>query len=806
MGIVSESRVPKKPRHTVDVPSAGGDVFPKTELPYPNGSDAEIGRSRVGRYELLKEIGRGGMGIVFRAFDPQLNREVAVKLIRERWRSQTGALGLLQREAQITAQLEHPNIVPVYDVGVDSGELYYVMKVVEGDSLAERLSQSELTTPLRQRLLQAFVSVCHATAYAHRRGVLHRDLKPANVMLGRHGEVLVMDWGLARLRQVVASHAPEAGVATSSSQTMAGGTWGYMPLEQACNGQVTEAADVFALGAILFELLTGEQYWSAAGAGGALVLPDSDPRRRVPGTRVSDDLAELCVGALREDPNERLSSAAHMATAVEAFLDGTQRQERAEREVRRANDLWATLQTVNKAIATARIAAKQRAEHVSPWMPLDDPHKRALWDCRHQLHDLMTRSANLFTEVVGASERALSQQDGFGPALRLLTQVYWDALARAEDEGNTRDVVLFESRIRMYGGQDDLKRLDGHGSVTLHTNPPQAVVVARRYEVGVPQWRLGDSRSLGATPLLQRELGSGSWVFELKAPGRVCVSYPVSVARGRHVDTGREPVELPDLDSIPAGFVYIPGGWTRVGGDPRALRSWPVGEVWVPPFLIGKFPTTLGEYLEFLRWQREEDPSGWARRAPRNSQTAGLSGTLWKLDGPRDPLLPPIVDLYGDEYDVSWPVFSVSWDDAMAYVAWLNGPGGVPRARLMAEVEYERAARGADGRCFPWGNEFDSAMCKMASSRPGRAQPEPVGAFASDTSLFGVRDLAGGIREWCGDTSFDDNADLRPVRGGAWTSAERLTRAANRYGYEAHSVRTNIGFRVAADVATPQER
>jgi serine/threonine-protein kinase len=137
----------------------------------------------------------------------------------------------------------------------------------------------------------------------------------------------------------------------------------------------------------------------------------------------------------------------------------------------------------------------------------------------------------------------------------------------------------------------------------------------------------------------------------------------------------------------------------------------------------------------------------------------------------------------------------VSFDDAKAFVAWKSERDG--RAyRLPTEQEWEKAARGADGRVFPWGNGFDPTFCKMALSRPGRPQPEPVGSYGADTSVYGMQDSAGAIREWT-DSFFDLSHDTRVLRGGAWYFNPHYCRLAFRHGYLPHIVFTNFGFRLA---------
>jgi len=207
----------------------------------------------------------------------------------------------------------------------------------------------------------------------------------------------------------------------------------------------------------------------------------------------------------------------------------------------------------------------------------------------------------------------------------------------------------------------------------------------------------------------------------------------------------------------------------------------------------------MGEYLEFLDALHAEDPEAAHARTPRRSGAVDANAPSY-LDRPPPGARysVPTEDDEGMEWSEHWPVFGVDRDDARAYVAWRSERDD--RAyRLPSELEYEKAARGADGRWYPWGNTFDATLCKCFGSRPGRPRPEPVEAFPTDVSVYGVRDLAGGVREWCGDADYDGDAGRAPVRGGGWNSIERVVRAANRYGFEVNAVHGYIGFRLAAD-------
>jgi serine/threonine protein kinase len=253
------------------------------------------------RYEVLERIGAGGMGAVYRARDRDLERDVALKVLRETPAADTLAARMLQ-EAQILARLEHPGIVPVHDVGrLSDGRVWYAMKLVRGDRLDRHVAG---TTTLPERL-RLFLRICEAVAFAHAHGVVHRDLKPANVMVGPFGEVLVLDWGVAKVLGR-AGEAEEAETVRSGpfadDETRPGtvlGTPGYMAPEQARGrpDQVGPRSDVYALGGILDDLLAG---------------PAPAPR---PLRAVRDR-------ARAEDPDSRYPGVDELAADVSRFLDG----------------------------------------------------------------------------------------------------------------------------------------------------------------------------------------------------------------------------------------------------------------------------------------------------------------------------------------------------------------------------------------------------------------------------------------------------------------------------------------------------
>ncbi len=285
-------------------------------------------------YDIGELLGRGGMGEVVLARDRRIGRDVAIK--RMNMTAPTdGLIARFLREARIQARLEHPAIVPVHEVGYDADGLpFFTMKRLAGVTLHELISDPVVPV---QRLLRAFAEICLAIELAHSRGIVHRDLKPSNVMLGDFGEVYVLDWGVAR----VLGTAEDAGedITTLEGQTEVGallGTPGYMAPEQARGEPAGPAADVYALGAILFEILVREPLHPRGTAGIAMTLttPTVAPSTRRPERAIAPELDQVCVDALAADAGTR-PRARELGERVQRYLDG-------DRDLERRRDLAST--------------------------------------------------------------------------------------------------------------------------------------------------------------------------------------------------------------------------------------------------------------------------------------------------------------------------------------------------------------------------------------------------------------------------------------------------------------------------------
>ena len=276
-----------------------------------------------GDYELLEEIGRGGMGVVYRARQKSLDRIVALKMILRGNDASPEDIARFRAEAESAAQLHHPNLVNVYEVGEFDGRPFFSMKFIEGTTLAKRLAVGPLPSRTAAEML---APICRAIADAHRHGVLHRDLKPSNILIDNEGRTYVTDFGLAK-RVGSDLTRSDQDAAIRANLTMTGailGTPGYMAPEQAAGdrGQVSAATDIYALGAILYAMLTGRPPFQAASVvDTVLMVREQDPLPpRMLNPKADSDLEMICLKCLQKPADLRYVSADALADDLDAYL------------------------------------------------------------------------------------------------------------------------------------------------------------------------------------------------------------------------------------------------------------------------------------------------------------------------------------------------------------------------------------------------------------------------------------------------------------------------------------------------------
>src|SRR5579862_5862474 len=302
--------------------------------------------TKLGPYEILAPIGAGGMGEVYKARDSRLGREVAVKVLPERLAGDPQALARFEREAQAVAALSHPSILVLHDVGAHEGIAYAVTELLEGKTLRDRLSRSAL--PWR-KTVELGADLAQGLAAAHSKGITHRDLKPDNIFLTSEGRVKILDFGLARWEPKLSEQDATITLAEREGQTEAGtvmGTVGYMSPEQVRGEKAEAASDLFSLGCVLYEMVTGHRAFSGRSAGQtmAAILKEDPPAIADSGKQVPAELERVIERCLAKEPGQRFHSAHDLAFALRGMISvAGEKLIAAERPppVRRHAAIWA---------------------------------------------------------------------------------------------------------------------------------------------------------------------------------------------------------------------------------------------------------------------------------------------------------------------------------------------------------------------------------------------------------------------------------------------------------------------------------
>jgi len=801
--------------------------------------------SLPGRYEDLGTIGGGSFGEVRRVHDTLLDRIVAMKILRVEHSDLVHVRRRFLVEAHITAQLQHPGIVALHDRGeLADHRLWFTMKEVRGRTLgavieelhAAKTARAFAQTPSGwtfRRLVDAFARIAQAVAYAHSRGIVHRDLKPDNLMVGEFGEVLVMDWGLAR-RFTTTDDDDDGGMSgDSSTQTHHGdilGTPAYMSPEQA-SGETARhgpSIDVYALGAVLYCLLTGrapyrgapEQILVSLTSGPPVIVADAARG----GPPLPAELVAVCERALRRDAAERYPSAGAIAEEIVGWLDGMRRREQALAALEQARALDPEIAALRASAEQAEARARTLQAELRPFDPID--RKRPAW----RLEDDAARRARTaaLTEArwIAAVHGALSIDPELDEAHAVLADYHRARLIDAEIGRRGEDAARAEELLRIHDRGRHAAFLRGDGSFTLVTDPPGAEVCVERFELDDRRLIARPDGVLGVTPLRDVPLQLGSYLLRLRTPGRAEVRYPVLIERAARWDghapghPESHPIVLPEASELGPDDVYVPAGWCWTGGDAATPESLARRRIWIDGFIVRRFPVTTGEYLDFLNELVADGRDAEARAACPRAQVSLVEGgeaPAFHCDPSGRYHVP--ADREGLRWRHDWPMVLVNWHAALAYTRWLTARTGQPW-RLLDELEREKAARGVDGRLFPWGDHPEPTYACVADASSAEPSRESVTGHPTDESPYGVRGLAGNTRDWCVNVwrhsgpRVDDSwlrmepvipedPDFRVIKGGAWSSAAVNGLAAARFGARPGVCRPVVGFRVARAARSP---
>ena len=786
----------------------------------------------VDRYELITELGSGGMGSVWLGVDKLLSRDVAIKILHKRHTASDDVKSRFEREARLTGRLDHPGIVPVHDVGVlPTGEHFFAMQRIQGvdlrqhlDSILNRYNEPTQDTiheyPL-QALLRLFNQVCLIIAYAHDRGYIHRDLKPANILVGTFGELYVADWGIAKVNNAIADVAEEHvsvlrpdDYTDESRPGVLIGTVQYMSPEQVTpeTHEVTQKSDIFSLGIVLHELLTGEAPFtgkSFLSVMRKIVEGDRTKLNHMPdGRPVPAALAALLDSMMATDSDDR-PTAKQVAERIDRYLDGVEDR---LRSAQRAAEYLAegraqlAMYREQKASAAQTVEAleRQEAELRNEIISADDVASGSaldpyvsVWKARRDLYQAGLETQHIYTRAVRALNRSIDYQDNV-TSHKLLADLYWDKYVDATDARDRETAVFFKALVlehdqgKYEGLLGDTGRLDLKVQSVGDSAHPVEGPLGQRFDFSFEKY-------VEAGPLLIPEsvqleanfCDVGSYRLSISRDSNHVIHVPF-VIRSNELTELR--VELPEEDM--PGFVFIAGGKAELGGDEDAPLGLDPAVFDVPSFWMGKNPITVGEYVDFLNDLAKTDVTGARSHAPRSP--AGM--VYIDYNEQKGAFEIPSADKDGHRWDSLWPITMVTQIDALAYCAWRSGRDGID-FRLPTEFEWEYAARGADKRAYPWGNGYDRLLsCSsrgmtddktMSGAREG---PGRIDEFPYDVSPFGVRHMGGLAMEWTSTVNYAGNIILR---GGGLFSMAAYCRAASRSAHAPSHLAVQFGFRLA---------
>jgi serine/threonine-protein kinase len=644
----------------------------------------------LGKYKIVEEIGRGGFAAVYKATDTTLNRTVALKVLAAPPPGDPTFLERFWREARTAANLKHPNIVAIYEVAEIEGRYCLAMEFLPGRTLAQILKEEESLPP--RQVAEIAQQLASALDYAHARGFVHRDIKPSNIIIDDEGHVTLTDFGTVKPAEGTKLTAPWMSIGTPE----------YMSPEQIGGLVVKPASDIYSLGIVCYEMLSGQVPFSGA-------IPhvlhahvyDSPPPLTELITRIPEVVAEVIHHALAKKPRDRFASAREMARALTAAVE----------------DAGEPL--------SETAAAKKKMETV-PLSEEQTPHRiRAISRSRRMI-DVEAREE--------AIRRAMAAEKG----RKTPTAVERPTPLPGVRKG-------FPWRVVTIGGI--------------------LFVAGLLVVVGIYRYSLMNGEPTPVLTILPTPGPTRTKVWD--KDGSVMVQ-------------------------VPAGDFYM---GSRDSDDASAYGDEkPMHVVHLDDFWMDQYEVTNEQFALFLNEEgnQEEDDVNWVNVEDEGSNIIYEDGQYKSRSG------------YEDH-----PVTYVSWYGAQSYCQWAG-------KSLPTEAEWEKAARGTDGRIWPWGSDWDEDKVNSKDAGPGHTTE--VGSYPDGASPYGCMDMAGNAWEWVADRyQWDyyqaapdhsnpqgpDQGAPRVVRGGSWALPQRLTRCASRFGFLPQVRRDDLGFRCASSSPSP---
>ncbi|HLF25820.1 MAG TPA: bifunctional serine/threonine-protein kinase/formylglycine-generating enzyme family protein [Anaerolineae bacterium] len=761
---------------------------------------ADLTGQRLGQYLILERISKGATSTVYKAYQEKLERYVAVKVLSPHFIDEEGFLERFKQEARAVAQLDHPNILSVYDFDQVGDVVYIVMKYVDTGTLKDLMG-----APLDLRMaLEIFTQVGLALGYAHRQGVIHRDVKPGNILLGEGNWALLTDYGLAKIR---------AGDRKLTKSGIGMGTPDYMSPEQAQGLPVDGRADLYSLGCTLHEMLTGRVPFEADSGMAVVVKHITEPPRppREINPKLPLAVEQVILRSLEKNPGKRYQTAeAMVADLARAVGRGDQFVFATDLPALPATNVTRSVAPAARGIA---IPQSSRLSQARDWLG----EKQTVIAAR-------ARDTGVWTDVqlrrVGRGIRLGLQR--FVEWLRhvatliaaRLQRGYASVRARFAERSAAQPPVATGKSAKATAARSRAparKPRSTRAKKAAPASSPQTrieVIGARVRSAieSVREWPIQrrDFLAIGliilllllSTALVLNGVGGSGETgqpAETPIPG-ASPTLPVASTGGAVPTRGNgtpaplatdtppppEPTAL-TLPAAPSGMVAVPGGTFKMGATGGSFDADETPPHWVTvnSFYIDAYEVTVAQYARFV------GGSGWTTDAEKKGDA-----TTWRTANTSDRQ--------------GFPVNRVSWNDADIYCRWYG-------KRLPTEAEWELAAKGYTENIYAWGGSF--AAERTNTQAHGVGQPMAVGQLAN-ASPFGAFDMIGNVWEWAYDRYGGDYYALSPaanptgpdagaeyvIRGGSFKSAgDRATttirRKASRDGWS-----DDIGFRCVKDI------
>lgn len=631
------------------------------------------GTELAGKYRIEDVVGRGGMGIVYKAKDTKLKRSVALKFLPPELIQDTEAKERFILEAQTAAALSHPNICTIHEINEQDGDSFISMEYVEGENLRSKLQKGPLGV---EEVLDIAIQIAQGLDEAHKKNIIHRDIKSANVMVTEKGQAKIMDFGLAKIKGTT--------LLTREGTTL--GTVAYMSPEQARGEEVDRRTDIWSLGVVLYEMLSGELPFKGDREASILYsVVHEEPRPLKEIKRdLPPELQQIINRALKKKPESRYSSVAEMITDLKKYQD-----------VLRAEELGAfNLRTLLRRIRRPRVAIPVVCTVLVIALA-------CVWFFNRQAKIRWARE-----EVLPKVERLL--------------------------EGNLRDFFepykLAEEAERYIPNDPKLADLFSRCSLNINvkTEPPGADIYVKKYDSPDSEWKY-----LGVSPLENVRLHIGIFRWKIEKEGYETVL--VASTNWNVAATGKSGFMPYDLVRVLDKKGGIPEGMVRVPG-----KKTPLGNL--DDFFIDKYEVTNKRYKEFINSGGYQNKAYWKHEFIKDGKVLTWEEAVDEFVDQTDRPGPASWQA-GDypEGQENYPVSGISWYEAAAYAEFAG--------KSLPTGTHWGIARGEDTPMIKWFQFGGNALFAPFSNFFGKG-PVPVGSVPGITS-FGAYDMAGNVREWC---------------------------------------------------------